>query len=141
MNNAPIIADTGVIVGLIYEKDQWHEFAAEQAANLPVPYFTCEAVITEACFLLQDVSDGEQKVLQMIERGVLQIDFSLSDEVQMVKILMKKYKDVPMSLADACLVRMSELIDNSVVFTVDSDFRIYRKNGKKEISLIIPDKV
>lgn len=141
MNNAPIIADTGVIVGLIYKKDQWHEFAVEKAANLPVPYFTCEAVITEACFLLSDVRDGEQKVLQMIERGILQIDFSLFDEVESIKDLMKKYKNVPMSLADACLVRMSELIDNSVVFTADSDFRIYRKNGKKEIPLIIPDSV
>ncbi len=139
MNNTPIIADTGVIVGLIYEKDQWHEFSAEKAAALPVPYFTCEAVITESCFLLQEVRDGEQKVLEMIERGVLQIDFSLSAEVENIKVLMKKYADVPMSLADACLVRMSELIENSVVFTIDSDFWIYRKNGKKEIPLIFPE--
>ena len=141
MNNLPIIADTGVIVGLIYEKDQWHEFAIEQAVNLPVPYFTCEAVITEACFLLSAVRGGEEKVLQMVKKGVLQIDFSLSAEVESIEVLMKKYKDVPMSLADACLVRMSELIENSVVFTLDSDFRVYRKNGKNEILLIIPNAV
>ena len=75
----------------------------------------------------------------MIERGVLQIDFSLSAQVENVKVLMKKYKDVPMSLADACLVRMSELIDNSVVFTLDSDFYNYRKNGRRKIPLIIPE--
>ena len=92
MNNTPIIADSGVIVGLIYEKDQWHKFAAEKAFALAVPYFTCEAVITEACFLLQGAPDGEQKVLQMIERGVLQIDFSLSAQVENVKVLMKKSK-------------------------------------------------
>lgn len=141
MNNAPTIADTGVIVGLIYEKDQWHEFSIKQAENLPVPYFTCEAVITEACFLLQDVRDGEQKVLQMVEKGVLQIDFSLSNEVEAIQTLMRKYENVPMSFADACLVRMSELVENSVVFTVDGDFRIYRKHGKKQIPLIIPDGV
>ncbi|CAN5415352.1 hypothetical protein BH20ACI1_BH20ACI1_06480 [soil metagenome] len=141
MNNAPTIADTGVIVGLIYEKDQWHEFAMKQAENLPVPYFTCEAVITEACFLLQGVRDGERKVLQLVEKGILQIDFSLSNEVVAIRTLMQKYENVPMSFADACLVRMSELIENSVVFTVDGDFRIYRKHGKKQIPLIIPDSV
>ena len=77
----------------------------------------------------------------MIEDEILQIDFSLSSEISKIKSLMRKYENVPMSLADACLVRMSELLDNSVVFTIDSDFRIYRKNGKKEIPLIIPDNI
>jgi len=138
MSNQPVIADAGVIVGLIYERDQWNEWTRTQAAGLPVPYLTCEAVITEACYLLQYVSSGEEKVLQMIELGVLQVNFSLSAEIGAVKALMKKYKNVPMSLADACLVRMSELVDNSVVFTTDSDFHIYRKDGKKKIPLIIP---
>ncbi len=138
-NNARVIADTGVIVGLIYDRDQWHEWTREQAANLPVPYLTCEAVITEACFLLHNISDGEQKVLEMIERGVLQVDFSLCDHLASIKALMKKYKNVPMSLADACLVRMCEMIENSLVFTVDGDFLIYRKDGRKKIPLIHPD--
>ncbi len=138
MINSPIIADTGVIVGLIYEKDQWHEWTCSQAQQLAPPFFTCEAVITEACFLLQKVKNGEQNILGMIDDGHLQIDFSLSVEAENIKILMKKYKNVPMSLADACLVRMSELVDNSVIFTIDSDFHIYRKNGKEKISLIIP---
>lgn len=138
MNNQPVIADAGVIVGLIYERDQWNEWTRAQAVNLPVPYLTCEAVITEACYLLQDVSGGKEKVLQMIVLGVLQVSFSLSAEVETVKALMKKYANVPMSFADACLVRMNELIENSVVFTVDNDFLIYRKNGKKQIPLIYP---
>ncbi len=139
MIKLPLIPDTGVIVGLIYERDQWNEWARTQAANLPVPYLTCEAVITEVCYLLKDVLDGEQKALQMIELGVLQVNFSLSTEFGAVKALMKKYENVPMSLADACLVRISELIENSVVFTTDSDFHIYRKNGRQKISLIIPE--
>ncbi len=139
MSNQPVIADAGVIVGLIYERDQWNEWTRTQAAGLPIPYLTCEAVITEACYLLQDVSDGEEKVLQMIELGVLQVNFSLSAEIGAVKALMKKYKNVPMSLADACLVRMSELVETAVVFTTDSDFHIYRRNGKRKIDLIIPE--
>ncbi|MBC7899859.1 MAG: pilus assembly protein [Saprospiraceae bacterium] len=139
MNNARVIADAGVIVGLIYERDQWHKWTQLQSANLPTPYLICEAALTEACYLLQNMSDGEQKVLELVERGVLQIEFSLSDELATVKILMKKYANVPMSLADACIVRMSELIKNSIVYTVDSDFLIYRKNGKNKIPLIYPE--
>ena len=139
MINSPIIADTGVIVGLIYGKDQWHEWAFEQVKHLAPPFFTCEAVITEACFLMQNVKNGEQNILGLIADKHLQIDFSLSAEVLNIEALMKKYKNVPMSLADACLVRMSEMMENSNVFTTDSDFHIYRKNGKHKISLIIPE--
>jgi predicted nucleic acid-binding protein len=102
------IADTGIIVALVYEKDQWHERTQRQAALVQTPYLTCEPVITEACYLPRAMPDGEQKVLSMLERGVLQLAFDLSAEVSAVGALMKKYEDVPMSLADACLVRMSE---------------------------------
>ncbi len=135
----PIIADTGVIAAFLNPKDQWREWTVGQWRQIPAPFLTCEAVITEACFLLHRFKDGEQDVLSLVEASILTIDFSLSDEISAVKALMKKYENVPMSLADACLVRMSELIDNSVVFTVDSDFHIYRKNGRQKISLIIPE--
>lgn len=139
MNNLPVIADTGVIVGLIYEKDQWHEWAFEQSKRLLPPFYVCESAITEACFLLHHLPDGEEKVLGMVAARHLQIDFSLSAEAESIKTLMRKYANVPMSLTDACLVRMSELIENSVVFTIDSDFLIYRKDGKKKIPLIYPE--
>lgn len=139
MNNSPVIADTGVIVALLFQKDQWHEWTFEQSKRLLPPFYVCESAITESCFLLHHLPDGEQKVLQMIERGVLEINFSLSDEAENIRNLMKKYADVPMSLTDACLVRMNELIENSVVFTIDSDFLIYRKDGRKKIPLIYPE--
>ncbi len=139
MINSSIIAHTGVIVGLIYEKDQWHEWAFEQSKHIAPVLFTCETVITGAWFLLQNIKEGEQNILGMLTDGFLQVDFRLSDETVSVKLLMKKYKNVPMSLADACLVRMSELIDNSVIFTADSNFQIYRKNGRQKIALIIPN--
>ncbi len=133
------IADTGIIVALLDKKDEWHEWTLEQMRVMAVPFLTCEAVITETCFLVAHLPDGKQKVLQLISRGVLQIDFSLSNEIEAIENLMKKYADVPMGLADACLVRLCELHENSVVFTVDGDFMIYRKNGRQAIPLIIPD--
>ena len=135
----PTIADTGVIAAFLNPKDQWREWTVTQWRTLPAPFLTCEAVITEACFLLHHFKDGEQDILSLVEAGILMVDFSLSDEISAVKALMKKYKNVPMSLADACLVRMSELTDNSFVFTANSDFLIYRKNGRQKISLIIPE--
>jgi predicted nucleic acid-binding protein len=102
---------------------------------------TCEAVITEACHLMQSEPSGKEEVLALIERGVLKIDFSLQAEAVAVKDLMAKYKSAPMDFADGCVVRMSETVENATFFTLDGDFRIYRKNGKDSIPLIIPDDV
>lgn len=135
----PSIADTGIIVASLDKKDKWHEWTLSQMRGLAVPFLTCEAVIVEACFLVAHLPEGKNRVLQLVSRGILQIDFSLQTEIEAIETLIKKYADLPIDFADACLVRMSELIDNSVVFTLDSDFHIYRKNGKQKIDLIIPE--
>lgn len=133
-----IIADTGVIVAYLDKRDEWHDWTLERMQTLPAPFSVCEAVITEGCFLLDRLPNGKNNVLAMLKAGFLVIDFSLSGEVETVQTLINKYDNVPMSLADACLVRMSEMIDKSTVFTLDSDFHIYRKNGRQKIDLIIP---
>ena len=133
-----VITDAGIFVALIDKKDRWHEWADQAAEKLLPPFVTCEAAITEANYLLRNVSNGQQQLLSLIEKGLVQIDFSLSVEIVAIRQLMRKYADVPMDFADACLVRMSETIENSIVFTLDSDFWVYRKNGKEPISLIIP---
>lgn len=134
-----VIADASALIALIYEKDAQHEWAKSQVVNLRTPYLTCEAVIAEACFLLKGVHEGKQTVLSYLSNGILEIAFDLSTEVERIAALMKKYESVPMSFADACLVRMSEQHANSIVFTLDSDFWIYRKHGKGEIELVIPN--
>ena len=85
--------------------------------------------------------NGKEDILALIERGILKIDFSLQTEVEAIKDLMTKYENVPMDFADGCLVRMSELTENANVFTLDGDFWVYRKNGKEQIPLLIPDDV
>ena len=132
---ATIIADTAAIVGFLSETDQWRESALGFFMDLPKPFFTCEAVITESCFLLQGSSNGEKQVLDLIADNILKIDFSISTVVAKVNLLMQKYKSVPMSLADACLVRMTEIFDGPI-FTFDSDFEIYRKHGRERIPVI-----
>ena len=82
---------------------------------------------------------GGPKVKEMLRRRAVVISFDLSDELEPVLILMGKYADVPMSLADACLVRMSETLPNPIVLTTDADFRIYRRHGNKIIPVLMPE--
>jgi len=137
----PTIADTGIIVAALNKREKYHTWTLEQMRRLTVPVLTCEAVITEACYLMRSEPNGKEDVLALIERGILKIDFSLQMEVEAIKDLMTTYENVPMDFADGCLVRMSELTENANVFTLDGDFWIYRKNGKEQIPLLIPDDV
>jgi len=77
--------------------------------------------------------------MELLQRGILQVEFHMERQIPAIAKLMAKYANVPMSLADACLVRMSELIPDSKVMTLDSDFHIYRRYGRQIIPLIIPD--
>ncbi len=130
-----VIADTAAIVAYLNRRDQWNREAVRLFEELPKPFYTCEAVITETCFRVSKSAGGIVRVFDLIASGILRIDFSVSDEADELRRLIKKYESVPMSLADACLVRMSEL-NNSQVFTFDSDFRIYRRFGRQRIPLV-----
>jgi len=74
----------------------------------------------------------------MIERGVVQVAMNLRDEITSIRALFQRYNNVPASVADACLIRLAELHDPSRVLTLDGDFRIYRRHGRKTIALITP---
>lgn len=134
-----VILDTGVLVAFLMPSDKHHHRAVSSLQEAKYPVLTCEAVLTEACFLLQRIQSGREKVLQLVKQGYIKISFCLSDEIEPIESLMQRYQSVPMSLADACLVRMSEIYTQSSVITLDSDFRIYRKNRNQEISVIMPE--
>ena len=133
-----ILLDTGSLVAVLYARDQFHKWAVENISTMYAPLLTCEAVITEACFLTSRMLGSSKAVYDFIETGAVKIDFSLADQFETVKDLALRYQNVPMSLADACLVRMSEIYENSIVFTTDRDFQIYRKNGNQIIPTILP---
>ena len=131
-----IIIDTGPLVAFINARDRYHEWSKDQWARIASPLLTCEAVLSEACFILRETHGGQEIVLELLKRGVLSLPFRMEDSLEQIKWLLKKYSDVPMSLADACLVRMSEIYPDSSVFTLDIDFRIYRKNKRNVIPLL-----
>lgn len=133
-----IIVDTGPLVAFLNRGDRFHNWTTQQWERIRPPLLTCEAVLAETCFLMRHLPGGSQAVLELVNRGVMQPIFNLEQEVQPVMKLVKRYADVPMSLADACLVRMAELQAQSKVFTLDQDFRIYRKHNRHVIPLLIP---
>src|SRR5439155_6268865 len=110
-----------------------------QFANLRPPLLTCESVLAEACFLIQRNRGQPADVLQLVQRIVVQVPFDINHEAAAIEKLMRWYADIPMSLADACLVRLSELQPDCRVFTIDRHFRQYRRNGRQVIPLLSPD--
>ncbi|MGK7925390.1 MAG: type II toxin-antitoxin system VapC family toxin [Spirulina sp.] len=127
-----VLLDTGPLVALVNRREAFHPWAIEQWQEIESPFLTCEAVLTEACFLLQHIYGGEKQVLSFIRRNIICLKFNLGEEVQAIDELMQRYQSVPMSLADACLVRMAELNPASEILTLDSDFLIYRKFRVRE---------
>jgi len=133
------ILDTGPLVTLLNSRDQYHTWAVAQWNQLSPPLITSEAVLSEACFLLRHMPNGTDAVMELLQRQTVKIAFHLEDHSESIARLLKKYRSVPMSLADACLVRMSELEPKRAVFTLDSDFALYRRNGRQVIPTVMPD--
>ncbi len=133
-----IIVDTGVLIAFLLPKDKLHDWAVNQFSKITAPVITNEAVITEACFLARRIHQGQATILKLIKQGHIAIPFCVNEEIEAIEILIQRYISVPMSLADACLVRMSEMYEDSQIITLDSDFTIYRKHRNQAISLIMP---
>jgi predicted nucleic acid-binding protein len=134
-----VILDTGPLVAVLNPGDTYHDWVTRQLADMTPPLLTCEAVLSEACFLSGNYGGHAYTVLELMQDGFMRIAFRLDEEFDQIERLMQKYADVPMSLADACLVRMAELYPHSFVLTLDSDFRIYRKHGRQTIPCLMPD--
>ena len=135
-----VVLDAGPLVALIDRDDQFHEWALARTRELApkVQLVTCEPVVAEAYHLVVRTTGGTHALLRFLEQGGVHLDFSFAAHLSSVAALLRKYQDIPMSLADACLVRMSELHEGSRVFTLDSDFLFYRRHGRQTIPLITP---
>lgn len=123
-----VILDTGPLVAMLNRRETRHEPVRRTLGEIEPPLLTCEAIVSEACFLLRRVDGGADAVLATLTSGTVEIAFDLNGEAGRVAELMPRYRSVPMSLADACLVRMAELRSDASVFTLDRDFHVYRMN-------------
>lgn len=129
------ILDTGPLVALLNKRDRFHAWAKDAFAQVQPPLWTCEPVLTEAGYLTANPGG----ILDMLTEGSLRIGLDVEEQSAGIAALIAKYRK-RMDLADACIVRMSELTKRCVVMTLDrGDFSFYRRSGREVIPLIAPD--
>lgn len=132
------LLDAGPLVAFLDRRDIYHEWAKEQFAALRPPLLTNEPVLAEACHLLRRIAGGSAAVIALVKSGAVRASLRLADHATEIESLLRKYHSVPMSLADACVVRMAELHPRCRVLTIDADFRVYRRQGRKVIPTTMP---
>lgn len=133
---ASVLVDAGFLVALLNRRDGHHRWAVSQGETHPPPWQTCESVLSEAFHLLG--SRGAPVLRELLRRNVLTIGFDAGHDLEPVLKLLDKYRDVPASLADAILVRMTETLPDPVLLTTDRDFRVYRRHGRQAVPAVMP---
>jgi predicted nucleic acid-binding protein len=133
----PALLDTGAIVALLDRSEGFHRHVVETVGALESPLVTCEAVITESCYLLRNLSGGSEAVLENVASGVFQIPFRLSTSVVEVRRILRKYRDLPADFADACLIYLAGELRTGDILTLDQDFTIYRWGANKPFRTLI----
>lgn len=128
----------GPLVAYFDRAEGHHAWALERVRELDAPLLVCEPVIAEAMVLLGDLPKAPDALFELIENGALRVAFHVEEHVPALRALHRRYRDRPMSLADACIVKMAEVFDEHEVLTLDSDFAVYRKHGRKPLGLIHP---
>jgi predicted nucleic acid-binding protein len=131
-----VLVDAGFLVGLLSRRDSHHQWAVRQARDHAPPWRTCEAVLSEAFHLLG--TGGTPGLSELLRRRALIAVFELDNDLESVLRLLHKYANVPMSLADACLVRMTETLTDPIILTTDSDFRVYRRHSRQVVPCMMP---
>jgi predicted nucleic acid-binding protein len=133
---ASVLVDAGFLVALLSRRDSHHAWAVVAARRFPPPWRTCEAALSEAFHRLEGA--GTPALSDLVRRTAVEIRFDLAVEIEPVLRLLEKYANVPASLADASLIRMSETLADPIVLTTDADFRIYRRHGRQVVPCMLP---
>lgn len=131
-----VLVDAGFLVALLSRRDNHHGWARALAGRFEPPWRSCDAALSEALHLLG--TRGGAALATLLERGQVRPAFSLAADMQATLRLLRRYADVPMSLADACLVRMTETAGDPLLLTTERDFRIYRRHGRSVVPCLLP---
>ena len=133
-----ILVDAGPLVALIDRGEQDHDLCLKTLSSLSAPMVTTWPAFTEAMYLLGSAGGwkAQEALWKLLERGDLQL-VALDTPLQnRARALMTKYRDMPMDLADASLVALAEALELTRVFTLDSDFQVYRWKGKRRFEIL-----
>ena len=133
-----ILVDAGPLVALIDADDQHHAKCVAALQTIREPLATVWPAVTEAMYLLSDVSAAQDILWEMIERGPLQLLPLYASDVPRMRELMRKYADRPMDMADAALMRAAEREGIRKIFTIDrQDFSVYRLHNRLRPVLLL----
>ena len=132
----PVLLDSGVIVALLDRSEHFHRACADAVPSLETPLITCEAVITESCYLLRKIPGAREAVLRNISEGIIHVPFQLSQQATVVEAILRKYRDREMDLADACLIVLANEFETGDILTLDSDFKTYRWGRNKPFQIL-----
>ncbi len=133
----PVLIDTGCIVALLDRSEKHHDQCAETVSDLQAPLITCEAVIAETSYLVRNLRGAAGAVIENVRRGNFLLPYRLEDRAEIIGKLLKKYADVPMDLADACLVDLAGLYRTDRILTLDADFETYRWRRNRPFHLLL----
>jgi predicted nucleic acid-binding protein len=133
----PVLMDTGCIVALLDSSERNHQQAVAIVSSIDAPLITCEAVIAESCYLLRGIKGAAQAVVENVHRNIFLVPFQLTGSAQRIAKLLKKYSDIPMDVADACLVELATEYQSGQILTLDSDFEIYRWGKNRPFELLL----
>lgn len=132
------IADTGLVLAFLQKAEVRHSWAVEQFKSRPLPFLTCDAVLTETTYLLDREGLPRRYVLDLVAAGSLVVAFDPNAEAENIAAKLDRYASTPMDYADACLLRMSEQNPGARIITLDTDFLIYRRNRTEAVPVVLP---
>ncbi len=133
----PVLLDTGCIVALLDRSERHHDRCVEVVSELGDPLVTCEPVIAESCYLLRRLAGAPQAVVENVEQGIFTTPFRLDVAARAIRALQDKYADVPIDLADACLIHLATELGTGRILTLDSDFEVYRWGRNRPFELLL----
>jgi uncharacterized protein len=134
---SPVLIDTGALVALFDRSEQHHEACAAAIEQIDAPLVTCEAVLAETCYLLRSFRNAGDALLENIENGTFLVPYRVVGKTKAPRRLLKKYANVPMDFADACLVDMADEYQTSRILTLDGDFHIYRWGKNRPFDFVL----
>ena len=114
----PAIVDTGPLVAFFDRAERHHRWVIERIEGLEAPLLVCEPVLTEAMHLLGRYSKAQDDLLELLQNGALNLALRVEEHLGALRKLLQKYRDIPMSLADACIVRMAEIHERHSVLWI-----------------------
>jgi uncharacterized protein len=132
-----ILVDAGPLVALIDADDKYHDSCVAALLSIRETMLTVWPAFTEAMYFLRISIELQDALWQLLESGTLRIADLDADDCTRMRYLMRKYRELPMDLADAALVRVAERERIARVFTIDRrDFEIYRPAGIRRFEIL-----